>query len=198
MTKPGQVDAIDDSLFEDGAAADDTAIPIDDASQEDTAPDDANLFGAVNIGIEPDVTDRMPIKPGLIQRCEDKVFGFLRRKKKAAVKKEIPQQPVQEEQIAEPEPPVASEEPSLDDYKHVDKERDDYRELLFRSREMQIGNWEPPKKENRFIRIGIFAGALLIFSVGCFSIYSELPTHPTIVLGMIAISLSGAVLVNAK
>ena len=202
MTKPGQDDAIDESLFGDGAAADDTAIPMDDEIVEDTIPD-GNLFGATDTETGLEDLRETPVGPGRIQRIENFVFGLLQRKKKPAVKKEaavLKEDPVLNEEPAsaiQEDPIDAMPSPSLDEFK-VPMSDQEHREMMYRTRETMLGNYEPPKKENRFIRIGIFAGALLVFSLGCFSIYSELPTHPTIVIGIILVSLSGAVLVNAK
>lgn len=109
---------------------------------------------------------------GMTQVLQEKVFGFIRklqRKKKDPDSK--PEAPISEPTPSEPTP----------------AERKSF---------IPRFSFKAPAMLSGILHKIWIAIALVIFTVGVLLIYTELPTHPTLIIGLIFVSLAGNIITN--
>ena len=134
--------------------------------------------------------DYAPLPSGKMSGIMDKIFGLFYRKKKAKI---VPKLAPKLDKIA----PIESN-PSTEDALYIPPKTEVQNGLLVNRKSTteiardQIKNKFAFTASHKFI----YGFSVIILVIGVIAIYSEIPTHPSLIIGMVLVSLAGNVLLS--
>jgi hypothetical protein len=183
----------------------DETIAIQDEEQDAGPQEIVNLFDSsvAHTGSVAPVT-RAP-------SLEDKVFGMLRKKKPVAAPGPVQAKPVAaatpkpgettaqmiarlKKEKAQPSSPQ-KQGPATKEIPEVDSAKIPVQQDITPDKIPAWDATEPPRKKN-YIRPIVVLLALVILAAGAYSIYSELPTHPMLTIGIVMCSAASGIIMN--
>jgi hypothetical protein len=167
---------IEESLFEDEPQPADTgeepAIPDEEPEAEDPF---AGLIGT-------DDTAEVVLRKGLVDRIEDIIFGLMKGRK---IKRDI--------DAMQQEEPVPHDDVHVE--YHADARTGTHEQK--QEQEQDVGS-KQPSLISRIARVIYLPVALIVFAAGAMAIYSELPTHPMLVIGIVTTCAASCVIIRSE
>lgn len=168
-------------------------IPDDNTELEDAIDDIDTEDDIEDIDLFDNIMDEevKPVRKGIFARAEEGLFRFVSRRKKSTEpqsKSTRPESGKEHYKIVEEPAPTPD----------IPKGYEQSNGLLLQKKTLaeRVAFQIKHPVQFRMSKVIVNGIALLAFAIGAFLIYSELPTHPEIVIGIILVSIAGSMITN--